>query len=121
MQDKRTIRELIACQRPGWSLEQRFYSDPEIYRLEVDHIVMECRNRPEDELAVFRDLDARIDIRSRDELGQLAYRVYQYPGLIRSQDTRDNQVQARLEQVRIASLPARSPLSTVWHVDRSRC
>jgi Rieske 2Fe-2S family protein len=41
MQDKRTIRELIACQRPGWSLEQRFYSDPEIYRLEVDHIVME--------------------------------------------------------------------------------
>ena len=41
MQDKRTIRELIACHRPGWSLEQRFYSDPEIYRLEVDHIVME--------------------------------------------------------------------------------
>jgi Rieske 2Fe-2S family protein len=41
MQDKRTIRELIACQRPGWSLQQRFYSDPEIYQLEVDHIVME--------------------------------------------------------------------------------
>ena len=41
MQDRRTIRELIACQRPGWSLEQRFYTDPEIYRLEVDHIVME--------------------------------------------------------------------------------
>lgn len=40
MPDKRPIRELIACQRPGWSLEQRFYTDPEIYRLELDNIVM---------------------------------------------------------------------------------
>jgi Rieske 2Fe-2S family protein len=40
MQDTRPIRELIACQRPGWSLEQRFYTDPEIYRLELDQIVM---------------------------------------------------------------------------------
>jgi Rieske 2Fe-2S family protein len=40
MQDTRPIRELIACQKPGWSLEQRFYTDPEIYRLEIDHIVM---------------------------------------------------------------------------------
>ena len=38
-----------------------------------------------------------------DELGQLAYRVYQYPGLMQSQDTRDNTVQARLEQVRLAA------------------
>ncbi len=37
-----------------------------------------------------------------DELGQLAYKVYQYPGLMQSQDTRDNSVQARLEQVRLA-------------------
>ena len=36
MQDTRPIRELIACQKPGWSLEQRFYTDPEIYQLELD-------------------------------------------------------------------------------------
>jgi phenylpropionate dioxygenase-like ring-hydroxylating dioxygenase large terminal subunit len=40
MHDTRPIRELIACQRPGWSLEQRFYTDPEIYQLELDQIVM---------------------------------------------------------------------------------
>lgn len=38
--DTRPVRELIACQKSGWSLEQRFYTDPEIYRLELDHIVM---------------------------------------------------------------------------------
>ena len=40
MEDTRPIRELIACQRPGWSLERRFYVDPEIYQLEIDQIVM---------------------------------------------------------------------------------
>jgi len=40
MHDSRPIRELIACQKPGWSLEQRFYTDPEIYQLELDQIVM---------------------------------------------------------------------------------
>ena len=38
--DTRPVRELIACQKPGWSLEQRFYTDPEIYELEIDQIVM---------------------------------------------------------------------------------
>ena len=51
--------------------------------------------------------------RLSDELGQLAYRVYQYPGLIRSQDTRDNHVQARLEEVRIAL--ARFQQATAWY------
>lgn len=37
-----------------------------------------------------------------DELGQLAYRVYQYPGLMRSEDTRDNRIQARLAEVQAA-------------------
>jgi len=39
MRDTRSIRELIHCQRAGWSLEQRFYTDPEIYAIELDRIV----------------------------------------------------------------------------------
>ncbi len=48
-----------------------------------------------------------------DDLGQLAYRVYRYPGLQQSQDTRDNAVQARLEQVRIAF--AQFAQATAWY------
>jgi oligoendopeptidase F len=51
--------------------------------------------------------------RLSDELGQLAYKVYQYPGLMQSQDTRDNEVQAWLEQVRIAL--ARFRQATAWY------
>ena len=38
MQDS-AIRELIRERRPGWSLPQRFYTDPDVYRLELDRIV----------------------------------------------------------------------------------
>jgi oligoendopeptidase F len=48
-----------------------------------------------------------------DDLGQLAYRVYQYPGLMQSQDTRDNSVQARLEQVKLALAAFRQ--ATAWY------
>jgi len=51
--------------------------------------------------------------RLSDDLGQLAYRVYQYPGLMRSQDTRDNAVQARLEQVKLAFAAFRQ--ATAWY------
>ena len=34
-----------------------------------------------------------------DELGMLAYKVYRYPALTSAQDTRDNSVAARLQQV----------------------
>jgi Rieske 2Fe-2S family protein len=40
MSDTQPIRELIAGQKSGWSLEQRFYIDPEVYQLEIDQIVM---------------------------------------------------------------------------------
>ncbi len=52
--------------------------------------------------------------RLSDELGQLVYRVYQYPSLMLAQDTRDNDVQARLERVRI--MLARFHQATAWYV-----
>ncbi len=40
MSDNAAIADLIASQKPGWALDQRFYTDPEIYQLELDRIVM---------------------------------------------------------------------------------
>ena len=39
MSDNAAIADLIASQKPGWALDQRFYTDPEIYQLELDRIV----------------------------------------------------------------------------------
>jgi len=38
--DSRSISELIAAQKPGHALDQRFYVDREIYALEMERIVM---------------------------------------------------------------------------------
>lgn len=37
--DERSIAELIASQKPGHSLDQRFYTDPNVYDLEVEKII----------------------------------------------------------------------------------
>jgi len=37
--DRRTIAELIAEQRSGFALEQRFYTDPDIYSLELKRVI----------------------------------------------------------------------------------
>ena len=37
--DTRSVEELIAQRRPGYSLEQRFYTDPEVYKLELEKII----------------------------------------------------------------------------------
>jgi oligoendopeptidase F len=50
--------------------------------------------------------------RAQDDLGQLAYRVYYYPSLQHDQDQRDNEVDARRQQVEI--LLARWQEATSW-------
>ncbi|MDX2413501.1 MAG: aromatic ring-hydroxylating dioxygenase subunit alpha [Woeseiaceae bacterium] len=38
-QDTRTIAELISSQKQGYSLDQRFYTDPAIFELELERII----------------------------------------------------------------------------------
>ena len=39
MSDTHALQELIANRKPGWSLDQRFYTDPDIYELELQKIL----------------------------------------------------------------------------------
>jgi len=47
-----------------------------------------------------------------DELGMLLYKVYRYPGLTHSVNTKDNEVAAKLQQVQI--LWAKFNIATAW-------
>ncbi len=38
-EQKRSIEQLIADQKPGYSLDQQFYTNPEIYELELERII----------------------------------------------------------------------------------
>lgn len=40
MKDTRSLQELIADRKPGWALDQPFYTDPDIYELELQKILL---------------------------------------------------------------------------------
>jgi phenylpropionate dioxygenase-like ring-hydroxylating dioxygenase large terminal subunit len=41
MNDAASLEDLIANRKPGWSLDQRFYTDPDIYDLELRKILLQ--------------------------------------------------------------------------------
>ena len=100
-------------ERFTWDLSQ-IYPDWETWDKELNRLqgLMDSYQQLKGTLAEGpqRILEASL---MSDDLGQLAYRVYQYPGLMQSQDTRDNSVQARLEQVKLALAAFRQ--ATAWY------
>ncbi len=96
-----------------WDLSQ-IYPDWQTWEGDLDRVekLMEIYRGLEGTLAegAHRVLEVA---RLSDDLGQLAYKVYRYPGLMQSEDTRDNDVKARLGRVQI--LFARFRQATAWY------
>jgi Rieske 2Fe-2S family protein len=40
MKNTRSLQDLIDSRKPGWALEQRFYTDPDMYELELQKILL---------------------------------------------------------------------------------
>ncbi|MFV2073294.1 MAG: oligoendopeptidase F [Thermoanaerobaculales bacterium] len=101
------------AERYKWDLDQ-IYPDWESWKADLVRLrtLMDDYQKYKGTLAegAQRILEAS---RLSDDLGQLAYKVYQYPGLMQAQDTRDNAVQARLEEVRLALAAFRQV--TAWY------
>ncbi|MDH3372708.1 MAG: aromatic ring-hydroxylating dioxygenase subunit alpha [Gammaproteobacteria bacterium] len=38
-ENRRSVEELIVSHKPGYALDQRFYTDPEVYALEIERVV----------------------------------------------------------------------------------
>lgn len=101
---------------------------PERYTWDLSHIYPSWEawaaelERLRELMAFFRDLRGTLvegpdrllaAVRLSDEIGKLTYLVYRYPALHHSEDTRDNTVQARVAEVRVAM--ARFRQDTAWY------
>lgn len=100
-------------ERYRWNLAD-IYPDWQVWERDLDliHELMERYKTFEGTLAEGPERLLEVS-RLSDELGQLAYRAYQYPSLMQNQDTRDNTVQERLGRVR--NLFARFRQATAWY------
>lgn len=88
---------------PDWNAWRRAYADLEV---QIDAFAVRRGTLAQGPAAL---LDA---FRAQDDLGQLTYRVYFYPALQHDQDQRDNEIDARRQQVQL--LMARWHQVTSW-------
>lgn len=100
-------------ERFTWDLSH-LYPDWEAWESDLGRAeeLMERYQRLEGTLANGADSVLEASMLS-DDLGQLAYKVYRYPGLMQTEDTRNNDVKARLGRVQI--LFARFRQATAWY------
>lgn len=95
-----------------WNLND-IYADWDAWQADMDKIqgLMDQYKGYEGKLS--QGAQTILDVmKLNDELGMMAYKLYQYPGLMYAADTRDNEVQAKLQQVQI--LFARFGQATSW-------
>ena len=88
---------------PGWDAWQKGFSDVEAKMDEFKALKGTLASGPDQLLKVFK---------LSDELQALADKIYSYPGLMYDVDTKNNEVLAKLQQVRI--LFAKFGIATSW-------